>query len=553
MNKQIFLLLVVALFAACTTESNPIDSSSNEIVKREPNVMTSVILSDPAKDPYSVENMTAALRKTVLAKSRSAKDSAEANQFSLEPNFLYVRFLAEGKRGVFELKQYDTSLVLFKHPLDYKQIEKPVVYKDPALPDSIIPLFATVPVNYKFGPTRYEIIKNLFLVEPDEECNGEDCEKQVRGLAKKMSTKMENLGISLNDVLLNSLKMTGNIDGMNLDEFSTVSWSFLGGGKKYGGQLKFKDEQLGDQPLVGVRVIGGYAYYWRTAYTDSDGKFSIPEKWTMSIDYEANFDTDDFLLEDGHSNYGEDLEIEKNNMKDNWNATFGGDTAMWCIVWTAAYQYWYGERYGLKKPRTNGTMNLSYDIVIYYKNESDYLDDVGCGKSEGCTHTDWFLFGDDRSAILTYGLTQKIVYGNVIHEISHVSQRMNQKSGSFSSLDTNFKETYAMGNNYYFVKERYGKFDYAYVLNGIYYVRYYHNYTGLVEDLIDDNSYTSDYKSYIDKVGGFSIAQIENATFNSKSLPAMKEFLKRNYPSGKNGITYSSQDLNALFNYWIEM
>lgn len=107
------------------------------------NVLTSPIVSDPANDPYTVENMSKAMRKQLLAKSA---DPQEVEQMTLEPNYLYVRFLAEGKEGVAQLKAYDTSLVLFKHPLDYKPIRKPVVYKDPSLPDNVIPMFATVPV-----------------------------------------------------------------------------------------------------------------------------------------------------------------------------------------------------------------------------------------------------------------------------------------------------------------------------------------------------------------------------------------------------------------------
>ncbi len=41
----------------------------------------------------------------------------------------------------------------------------------------MIPYFATVPVDYVFGPTKYEIIKELFLVEPDE-CDNEGCEEE---------------------------------------------------------------------------------------------------------------------------------------------------------------------------------------------------------------------------------------------------------------------------------------------------------------------------------------------------------------------------------------
>lgn len=173
--KNIFCLGAASLMlCACSEMSNPqvSDFEGNE-AHSSVNVISSTVVSDPAQDPYSVENMSEALRKTALAKSRSAEDSADAIQLSFEPNYLYVRFLAEGKKGAYELKQYDSSLVLFKHPLDYKPIKKPVVYKDPLLPDSIIPLFATVPVDYKFGPTKYEIIKELFLVEPDDVSDGD--------------------------------------------------------------------------------------------------------------------------------------------------------------------------------------------------------------------------------------------------------------------------------------------------------------------------------------------------------------------------------------------
>lgn len=170
--------------------------------------MTSAVISDPANDPYSVENMNKALKRTVLAKSKSAEDSAGAESLSFEPNYLYVRFLAKGKLGERALKQYDTSLVLFKHPLDYKPIKKPAIYIDPALPDTVIPYFATVPVDYEFGPTEHEVIKELFLVEPDE-CDEEECDdedddstavegsllKRKNGLAKKTAVRLSELGV----------------------------------------------------------------------------------------------------------------------------------------------------------------------------------------------------------------------------------------------------------------------------------------------------------------------------------------------------------------------
>ena len=474
------------------------------------NVLTSPIVSDPENDPYTVENMSKAMRKQLLAKSA---DPQEVEQMTLEPNYLYVRFLAEGKEGVAQLKAYDTSLVLFKHPLDYKPIRKPVVYNDPSLPDNVIPMFATVPVDYDFGPTKYEVIKELFLVEP---LDGED-ETDSKSLLKKAAdvssasvlSKMEAMGVSLQDVEWESLNMTGNLSnrvkdsGAQIGKNAPMAWSLFSSAKKLGGQLKFKDDYLGDQPLVGVRVTGGYSYYWREAHTDKDGKFSIPEKWSFDIDYEANFDAEDFLLEDGHSSYGEDLEIEKNNKHSDWNETFTGDKAKWCIVWTAAYQYWYGDNFGLKRPRQNTATNMSLDIVVYYKNKKDYDSDVasGCkGTSIGCNETGSFLY-DDKISVLAYGYDSKNIYRTTVHEVAHSSQYQNQKKGSFKNLAVIYKESYARGIEIYFAKKRYGGSESSYSGS------FFRDYTGIVADLMDSTTKTADLKKSVDKVSGFNFKE----------------------------------------------
>lgn len=586
MKKLLLALSAMAIFG-CSENTSPTESSTNTSDATEMegvggvNVITSTIISDPANDPYSVENMSKAMRKQVLAKSGA--DSQEVEQLTLEPNYLYVRFLANGKQGVSELKAYDTSLVLFKHPLDYKPIRKPAVYIDPSLPDSIIPMFATVPANYKFGPTKYEVIKKLFLVEPlDGECEDDECSDvadsttAVRALAKKASDqpsslmeKLNDVGVSLRDIEWESLSMTGNLDKRIDDsqklkpgESPVMGWSLFGGGKKLGGHLTYEDEYFKDkkgklipQPLVGVRVTGGYSYYWREAHTDKNGYFKIPEKWNFKIDYEANFDSDDFLLEDGHSWYGEDLEIEHNNYKSDWNETFTGDEAKWCVVWTAAYQYWYGNNFGLKKPWKNTASNMSMDIIVYYKNSKDYKKDVGCtGESIGCTQTNSNFFHDDRISVLASGVDSRVIYRTTIHESSHVSQYSHQKKGSFSKLDTIYVETFARGIEMYFAKDRYGDPGLYFKVNGKTSISYFHNYTGLITDLIDDVTSTADLKkSNIDKVSGFNIKDIETAFFNSDSMNALKKYLKEKYPSGKNGRKYSSSDLDKLFDYWTKL
>ena len=580
MRKLLLALSTVAIFG-CSDNSSPTESATHTSEATEMdgvggvNVITSTIISDPANDPYSVENMSKAMRKQVLAKSGA--DSQEVEQLTLEPNYLYVRFLANGKKGVSELKAYDTSLVLFKHPLDYKPIRKPAVYIDPLLPDSIIPMFATVPANYKFGPTRYEIIKKLFLVEPlDDECDDNECSDgadsttAVRALAKKASDqssslmeKLNDVGVSLRDIEWESLSMTGNlgnrVDAQKLEpgESPVMGWSLFGGGKKLGGHLTYEDDSFKDsngkfipQPLEGVRVTGGYSYYWREAHTDKNGYFKIPEKWTFKIDFEANFDSDEFLLEDGHSSYGEDLEIEHNNYKSDWNETFSGNKAKWCVVWTAAYQYWYGDRFGLKKPRTNTAGNMSLDIEVYYKNDKDLktaVEDADFTYSN-TAYGYYFLgdtFYDDRILIRAYNRASAGLYRSTIHEIAHFSLYSNQKYNIFKEEKENYRDAYTRGIEWYFTNHRYCSGDKKSICG----VSYQQHYIGLIQDLVDDNgSYAKGSGS--DKVSGFKITDVEKAFLASKTLDEVKSYILKNLPSGKGGRSYTEKNLKALFDHW---
>lgn len=575
MKKWLYFLTMGLLLLACSNSTNPYDETVGSIAivqdieDKSVNVLTSPIVSDPANDPYTVENMNRAMRQRILAKS--AASVADVEQMSLEPNYLYVRFLAEGKRGVAELKAYDTSLVLFKHPLDYKHIRKPVVYIDPVLPDTIISLFATIPKDYKFGPTKYEVIKELFLVEPlDGDCEKDDCVEELdsatteKTLLKRSAQshnspifeRLSEMGISLHEIEWESIKMTDNFENRlkrkkrEIGELPAAAWSLFGGGKKYGGQLKFKDDVLGTQYLEGVRVIGGYSYYWREAHTDEEGKFKIPEKWNFNIDYEANFDDQEFLLEDGHSSYGEDLEIEKNDMSGDWKQTFAGDTAKWCAVWTAAYQYWHGNRYNLKKPRTNTAGNMSLDIEVYYKNDGDFktaVEEDGTDYNKGMYGYYTTRSSDDRILIRAYKRASDGLYRSTIHEIAHFSLMTNQKSSILNAEDENYRNAYTRGIEWFFTNRRYCPGD----LNAVCGIHYEPHYIGIVQDLIDDEGAIAGYGGN-EKVSGFKIIDVENAFFASKNLDEVRSYILDKLPSGKDGRSYTKTNLKNLFEFWKE-
>ncbi|WP_295681192.1 hypothetical protein [uncultured Fibrobacter sp.] len=572
MKKNIYASALLLFVLGCSNSDLSVGTDSMQTENSNVNVLTSAIVSDPSLDPYSIENMNKAMRKSVLAKS-SVMDSTEVESMELKPNYLYVRFLVSGKDEFAELKSRDTTVVYFKHPLDYKPIKKPAVYVDPTLPDSVRPYFAAVPVDFDFGSTKYDVIKELFLVEPLDEDDDEerDSISAARSVLKKASSgnpvaeKLNDLGVSLQEIEWTSLQMTGNVGEREpslsqapvLEKKNTFAWSLLGTGKRYKGHLEFEDDILHAQPLVGVRVTGGYSYYWKETHTNENGDFKIPEKWNFSIDYEANFDSDDFLLEDGHSFYGEDLEIENNNKKKDWNEKFTGDKAKWCIVWTAAYQYWYGNNFGLKRPRQNTATNFSLDIEVYYKNKKDYKNNIptsgpfiGCGAGESNGRYSYNLGGLEEICISTYGRSSKEIYTTVIHEVGHTSHYWNtsQSLSKFFDLPEDFRNTYTRGVENFFAEKRYGVPGQTYHSNV---------YTGIIEDLQDSDAfYKPKGDGYVvvkgDAVRGFNIVDLEKAVFATSSLTELKKYLKKHYPSNAGGRVYTNQAMDDLFNYWMK-
>jgi hypothetical protein len=138
--KRIFstLSLSALLLVGCFDQGESL-VSSNQGDQCQPYVTSKTVLSDPDLDPYTPANMSKALNALLAEKAARSGGTQASETYELKANYLYVKFLANGKRGVAALKQHDTDLVLFDHPLDYKPLPERIVYKDPTLPDSIIP------------------------------------------------------------------------------------------------------------------------------------------------------------------------------------------------------------------------------------------------------------------------------------------------------------------------------------------------------------------------------------------------------------------------------
>ncbi|MDR0516412.1 MAG: fibrobacter succinogenes major paralogous domain-containing protein [Fibromonadaceae bacterium] len=538
------------------------------------NVLTSVFPSPKEQNPYSVENMNKTFKDLVLANNPNAKDIPK-----LEANFLYVRFLPYGKQAAHELKTYDTSLVLFKHPMDYNEIREPAVYVNKTLPDSIIPYFATVPVGYEFGSTPYEILQELFLTQPleeDDEADGQEGShfvkaKKANKASKKIAAYLKNQGLAPYQLEMAAFpdlerpsaeagsgtsKALAKNASLDMDNI-VAGWPWDWKRWRPGGTLKFIDTVeinntvKTEHPLVGVRVTAGYKYYWRSSTTDSKGNFSSPEKWTLAVRYEAHFDSEQFLLQDGHSSMGWDLEYPRGGQSySQWYHTFKDDQAKWCVIWTAAWNYWYGNDIGgLKRPRQNDWWNPfkhSLEINVYDKNATDYNKHLG-----------QYTIGPfvEYIMVLAYGRSHVEMYGTTIHEIAHSSHcyyynNMKVKESFqpqyFKNLPKILKESYARGVQRYLTIKRYGTWAVS---------SYDKEYTGIFEDLEDTDPTFARTNEYCDRVSGITVPMAEKVLFESYTWNDFKNKLMIAYPNetpnDKGGkVTYTAADMNVLFKYW---
>jgi uncharacterized protein (TIGR02145 family) len=409
-------------------------------------------------------------------------------------------------------------------------------------------------------------LQELFLTQPLEEDDEDDQEdshfvraKKSNRANKEVSDYLKNLGLEpyqleiaafpdseLNAEYESGLNKTLNMDNaVALGLFNWRRW-------RPSGTLKFYDEQKKmNVPLVGIKVAAGYRFYWRTSTTNSQGYFSSPERWTLSVRYEALFERGHFKLQDGHSGlfwwFKSTLTYAKEGTSyKSWDHIFTGNHAKWCVVWTAAYNYWYGNIYGLKRPRRS---LWSMDIEVFFRNNNDFINNFS---NTGNSKTGFYNYtlGLENIGIQTYDRSHLEIYETTIHEVAHSShyanlerRSWNTRLGEYDNLHKILKDTYAKGIERYLTVKHYGTWGGGYDRSK--------GYTGLFEDLEDTNT----SKAYCDRVSGITVPMAEKVLFKSYSWNDFKNNLMNDYPDGtlnENGgrVTYTKADMDALFNYW---
>ena len=248
------LLLGFFVFLSCDKEGETgasADEGESEVFHDE------IVLGEKLEDPYSLSNVKSAL--AILYPTR-------AGRIDVQETHIYARFLPADEDQYRRLA--DLGLELSDHPFDYRIVREGDFYHDPSLPEEQITWqYAVVSKDFSFPPDiPAEILDRCYIPDSDA----------TRGAADD--------GIDWDAVEREAFRLTGNGD-LLLPETK-------GGSVQPQGRITIVDEDFdGGQPfgVAGVRVMTNVFVKFSSTYTDRDGYYKIPKKYSSRPRYRLVF------------------------------------------------------------------------------------------------------------------------------------------------------------------------------------------------------------------------------------------------------------------------
>lgn len=417
MKRLLLFLPLIFILPSCSENDKlspddtrtPLDLS---VLKHE-----QIILGEQLEDPYSLENVNAALKSLYPTKA-SRIDIRETN--------LYVRFKPSSDEQFVQLESMGVQLI--DHPLDFEIVQDGDYYVDPTLADGEIAWqYAVVPANFSFPPgIRYETLHKCYIAEND------------------ISTRAGD-GIDWAAVERESYRLTGNSSMLppvtkagddSMEAFQPT------------GRITIVDDSLpSDQEIgvAGIKVSVNSFVKFASAYTDAQGYYTIDKKYSSDVRYKLVFhNTKGFsmgvnlLLVNSsvstlgkHSPEGVDVCLDKSS-----------DRKMFCrcVVNNAAYDYFTRctmEDSSVTAPPQNLRfwlfMNLSRSMPLMMQQGAVIESDLVSGYLGEYGELIKVFLPD-----ITLGLKGKddyaSIYSAAIHELSHSSHYMQAGSSFWNKL-----------------------------------------------------------------------------------------------------------------------
>lgn len=253
MKKYFKFILPVLALVACSKEGGP---ELDDIVYGPDGEVyhDMIVLGKQLDNPYKTENVRKAYTSLYPTKSRE----------EIETTDLYVRFLPKDDA------EYDLltgmGVTMLDHPVDFEIVREGDYYHDPSINDMDITWqYAVVPHDFEFPSVRYEVLSECFIAE------------------NSAGTKVSD-DVDWDAVEREAYRLTGNEDMLvpqtkasrrNPKGRITIVDEDANGGKPFG--------------VAGVRVSCNVFVKFSHTYTDRDGNYEIPAKFSSKPRYRIVF------------------------------------------------------------------------------------------------------------------------------------------------------------------------------------------------------------------------------------------------------------------------
>lgn len=501
--------VVLGIIWSCNKEEDILSKNQHPELNYQNDGQGMTKLGKKLENPYSVENMKKAYKNL---QSSNAGLRVNPENIEISTTHLYLKFKPKNETELAILKR-DSTIIWYEYPLDYEIIAGGSSYHDPAVPVGTPTYqYASIPVNHKIPEgVAYELLSDLFI--PDEY---KDDESTTARIANSNFVEM---------LVDEALSITNN-----MEEVTHSNQRIQGGSWRPAGKMRVWDDVVNSwRPIEGLQVNARRWFTTHTGNTNVNGDYSCDGKFKRDANYKLDWERYNFALREGWLN---GANIDGPKKEGNWNLDLSSGKNMFhARVFMAAYHYYYKDIKGLRRPPENAILKTQMHIRCYNESDPDINGNHSAGRRFLGLGSALHIYSPDRP--------MNEIYGTTIHELAHASHWSMTRS-DYNNAEDIVVESWARGvqweltrmiwlnYNPYYGRKKLGNTPNQTSL---------YNYTGIVQDMIDNIS------GY-DQVEGYTIKQIEDALDEQRTWGEWRNNIINKYNNA------TENNLSNLFDYW---
>ena len=271
----------------------------------------------------------------------------------------------------------------------------------------------------------------------------------------------------------------------------------------------------GYAPVEGVEVKARRWFTTHKGTTNSQGYYSCDGTFKRDANYSIDWDRHNFSIRSGTVGQASYNGPKKDG---DWNLDIKGDKSQYYAqIFRAAHHYYYKDIAGLRRPPENEFLKPQMKIAAIYEENGSNGNCAAWRRTLGILS--WIKIYNPQH-------NSQEIYGTVIHELSHASH-WDMDHWNYNHTEEKVIESWARGVQWSLTSMVYSD----------YHPKYFGNYTGIVEDMIDG------VEGY-DQVSGYTILQIENSIKGQNHWDSWKDNILNKYNNE------TENNLSDLFSYW---